>query len=498
MLKLGACGAMTNATMLSTLLHLKLAQSVMADGPIVPPSGGYKALVCLFFQGAIDSFNILTPFGTTQNDPHYVDYVGTRSGAALRRTQAWDGAWTGTNYGYLHPIIDSAAAGGTGRTFGIHPRFSFLKQMYDAGHATFVANVGSLIEPVANNSEFSSKRLPIGLYSHSDQQRHWQSAVPTSRDQLRGWAGKMSDLLTDSSNAANATNVYSTISVSGQSQLLSGSRILPYSISSEGAVAMDGWPTASNAVERVFTAMQNDLPSQTYADLLERTVVNERLRARDAAAAFQSAFETTSLPGSPSYQFPNNAMGQSFSAIAKSIKLAQSPLAPLNQQRQTFLLRYGSWDHHANLLTSLDTMVPVVDQSLKAFYDFLIAENLLDKVTVFTISDFGRTWTYNGLGTDHAWGGNMFVMGGAVNGAANNNRIWGTYPNIVRNDNGPTGLDRGRGVIIPQLSTDAYHAELCRWFGVPNNQHLETILPNIRNFYSSSSTANPIGFLNPI
>merc|ERR1712000_279861 len=33
-----------------------------------------------------------------------------------------------------------------------------------------------------------------------------------------------------------------------------------------------------------------------------------------------------------------------------------------------------------------------------------------------TVSDFARTLTSNGQGTDHAWGGNHFIMGGGVNG----------------------------------------------------------------------------------
>ncbi len=128
-----------------------------------------------------DSFNFLTPYGTTQNDSEYVAYTATRLAGTLKRTPAWDGTWVGRDYGYLHPIVDSSAAGGTGRTFGLHPRMNYLKQMYDAGHATFVANVGALVEPIATNADFDNQQRikPIGLYSHSDQSLHWQTAVPS-------------------------------------------------------------------------------------------------------------------------------------------------------------------------------------------------------------------------------------------------------------------------------------------------------------------------------
>gem|GEM_PF-4146796 len=42
--------------------------------------------------------------------------------------------------------------------------------------------------------------------------------------------------------------------------------------------------------------------------------------------------------------------------------------------------------------------------------------NQLRQVTLFSASDFGRTLTSNGDGSDHAWGGNQFVMGGGVIG----------------------------------------------------------------------------------
>ncbi|MDZ4853123.1 MAG: DUF1501 domain-containing protein [Pirellulaceae bacterium] len=518
LLKLGTCGAMTNATFLSTLMHLKMTSAVMADGPSIAPTGGYKALVCLFFNGAIDSFNVLTPFGTTQGDARYSEYASTRSGAALKRSLAWDGAWTGTDYGYLNPIVDSSAAGGTGRTFGLHPRFTYLKEMYDAGHATMVANCGSLVVPLANNNDYNNnfKVKPIGLFSHPDLQKHWQTAVPTSRNQVKGWGGKMMDLFTDPALAASQSNVYSAISTAGQSLLLTGNRINPYSISNVttgvpngGAVLSAGFtaPTdpqnapygnlPGNAYDRIYTKVQRDFASQTYTDILEKTSRDSSVGARDAAAAFQTAFLGTNgdLPPAPSVQFPTTGLGTSLNAVARAISIASNPsaAAPLKQDRQIFLVQVGGWDHHASVIANQDNMIPLIDNGLKAFYDFLISKNMLDKVTLFSISDFGRTFSFNGSGTDHGWGGNPIVMGGAVNATAGNNRIWGTYPNIVLNTSG-TGIDRGRGVLIPQTSSDLYHADICRWFGMPANR-LNEVLPNIGNFpYQGGS--KPIGFLN--
>jgi hypothetical protein len=56
-------------------------------------------------------------------------------------------------------------------------------------------------------------------------------------------------------------------------------------------------------------------------------------------------------------------------------------------------------------------------------------------------------------------------------------------------------LDVGRGRLIPTTSTDEYNAELARWFGILNDDHLEAILPNIRNFYAPDATGYPLGML---
>jgi hypothetical protein len=42
---------------------------------------------------------------------------------------------------------------------------------------------------------------------------------------------------------------------------------------------------------------------------------------------------------------------------------------------------------------------------------------------------------------------------------------------------------------------DEYAAQIAMWFGLDNDNVLETVLPNIRTFYSSSETTPPLGFM---
>ena len=138
-------------------------------------------------------------------------------------------------------------------------------------------------------------------------------------------------------------------------------------------------------------------------------------------------------------------------------------------------------------------MLPEVSAAIGAFHAAMVAMGLQNQVVLYTASDFGRTLTSNGRGSDHAWGGNQLVVGGGIQGR----RIFGQFPSLATNpDSGPelNPLDTGRGRFIPTTSCDVFFAELALWLGVSKSQ-LPLILPNIGNFYSTSSSAPPLGML---
>jgi uncharacterized protein (DUF1501 family) len=95
-------------------------------------------------------------------------------------------------------------------------------------------------------------------------------------------------------------------------------------------------------------------------------------------------------------------------------------------------------------------------------------------VTTFTASDFGRTFNTNGDGSDHGWGSNHLVIGGAVKGGD----IYGKMADLTIR--GPDDAST-RGSWIPTTSVDEYAGTLASWFGVsPTN--LPVVLPNIGRF----------------
>jgi uncharacterized protein (DUF1501 family) len=100
-------------------------------------------------------------------------------------------------------------------------------------------------------------------------------------------------------------------------------------------------------------------------------------------------------------------------------------------------------------------------------------------VTAFTSSEFGRTLTSNGDGTDPGWASQFMVFGGAAQGG----KIHGNMPQMeiggandaARQNETPAGR------LIPEYSVDQYGATLARWLGISETDLLN-IFPNLGNF----------------
>jgi uncharacterized protein (DUF1501 family) len=473
-----SCAAVSAIPVFNTLLNLRLASSIANAAP--PAPGEYRALVCIFQSGGNDSFNMLVPHtGASPTAPDaYAEYATSRADLALPKAS-------------LRQIQPDNLPG---KIFGVHPNMPNLQQLFTQGNAAFVANVGTLIEPVMNRTQViqATKRLPLGLYSHSDQIEQWQTSVLHSRSGL-GWAGRMMDLIKDinpnpivSMNiSADGSNVWQTGVTGAEYAVDPGNSSDP----NGGAVPLSGYLAtydANNPIANATSAAIDTQLGQQYANLLEQTFQQKRRTARDAYALYSTATAGT-LPGNVT--FPNTILGRQLKQVARAIMGRQG----LGALRQTFFVNRGGWDHHSETLPQQEVMLAEVDAALGAFWQQLVALQIDNQVTIFSASDFGRTLTSNGRGSDHAWGGNQFVIGGSVVGK----RIYGQFPSLAVNpDTGAelNPLDTGRGRLIPTTSCDAFFAEMALWLGVPSGS-LPLVLPNIGNFYSTSSTTPPLGFL---
>ena len=146
-----------------------------------------------------------------------------------------------------------------------------------------------------------------------------------------------------------------------------------------------------------------------YRHLFEKTFAARMRGAIDAGVDFSTAI--AAIPPLTT-QFSNTALSRKFRMIALTIAARQA----LCMKRQTFFVEFGGWDHHDEVVLNQEAMLPVVSRALSEFHSALVELDVVGEVTTFTASDFGRTLSSNGRGSDHAWGGNHLVMGRAVAG----------------------------------------------------------------------------------
>jgi uncharacterized protein (DUF1501 family) len=449
-----ACSAVTATPLLSTILNLKMAGNAAAASS---DPNDYKALVCLFQGGGNDSFNMLVPRGASE----YAEYQATRSDLALAQNT-------------LLPLNGTHG----GKTFGVHAGMSEVQALYNSGDLAFVSNVGTLVEPVTlAQVENESARLPLGLYSHNDQITHWQTSVPDRRSAI-GWGGRVADLL-DSSNSND--NISMSISLSGTNTFQAGESTVSYEIESSGngAIVLADYAENDNpTLTNLGKTAVNSLMDLEYQNLFQKTFAQRNRNAIDASVEFSDAIAGVSAISTP---FSTNGISNAFRMIAKTIAARDV----LGMKRQTFFIMFGGWDHHDELINAHAAMLPVVSKGIAEFHAAMGELGVADKVTTFTASDFARTLSSNGRGSDHAWGSNHMVCGGAVQGG----QIYGDYPDLGLG----SSLDTGRGRLIPTMATDEYFADLARWFGV-SDADMPTVFPNLDRFYTIGPD-NPVGFM---
>ncbi len=412
------------------------------------PFNDYRALVCVFLHGGNDSFNMLVPNTTAE----YNAYAASRQNLAILRQD-------------LLPINPVSLTPGS-EPFGLHPAMSGMQSLFESGNAAFVTNLGPLVEPTTKTQfQNQSVVLPPQLFSHNDQQSQWNSLKGASTNKT-GWAGRVADLIeAEVANQKMSTNA----SVSGTSLFQSAESTIPYVMGQNGPLQFEGFsndPTSILFDQRM--AFQRILEAQ-YDSIYERGFASIQSRAVQAADTVSMAISNAEASGIITTVFPDTPLGRQLSTVAKLI----ASRAELEMQRQIFFVGIGGFDSHDNQNQDQPGLLGGVSDALAAFYSATVDVGVAESVTAFTQSDFGRTLTSNGDGTDHAWAGNQIVLGGAVNGRD----IYGSYPTLEID--GPE--DVGGGRLIPSVSADQYAATLAKWFGIPD-MDLDVVAPNLSNF----------------
>ncbi len=448
------CMALGSSTVYSSLVNLKGMSSLLASTADIGED--YKALVCILLAGGNDSFNMLVPRSQTAYD----QYATTRSNQSIAKDELLS----------IQPITSD------GRQFGLHPSMRKLKDVFDSGNLAFVCNVGTLIEPLTPSQiNRNASNLPLGLFSHSDQVMHWQTAFPQDRSD-KGWGGKIADVI-KSMNTDNGVSM--NISLGGNNIFQSGNEVVEYAINNDGAVAIVGWEETQVPFINLMREDITDMINKEYEDIFKDSYAGTLRRSIESNEIFNTAIGQVNSFRTP---FSSERFSQDLRMVATSIAARQT----LGMKRQIFFVELGGFDNHDELLNNHAQLLSVLDNGLSSFHDATVELGLEDCVTSFTISDFARTLTSNGNGTDHAWGGNAMVMGGAVKGKD----LYGNYPELALG----SSSEIGDGIFVPTTSADEYFAELALWFGVSPND-LSLVLPNLGNFYSFDPNQSPLQFL---
>lgn len=364
---------------------------------------GYKALVGIFLFGGNDSNNMLVPLNTAANGANgYTSYAAIRGPLALPEVA-------------LLPL-DAQVEG----NYGLHPSLPDIQDLFNSGKAAFLANVGTLPQPLTQAQFLSGAPFPGGLFEPIHQQLEWQNA--TQNDTVKtGWAGRIADRLDSVYNPSGIIPMIT--SVAGDTLFCDGATTSP--------LVLDPSNLPTGAVVNKYRPSK---PLQT--------------------------------------QFPaNNALAAQLKVIAEIIQVRQA----LGMERQIFFAALNGFDTHSEQGGTQAELLGLLSQALTAFYEATEEMGVADEVTSFTMSEYSRSFEPNASGgSNHGWGGHHIIAGGAVDGG----KIYGAYPRLVLggpNDCGSTGQ------WIPTTSVSQYGATLASWFGLPASG-LATIFPQIGNF----------------
>jgi uncharacterized protein (DUF1501 family) len=430
-------GCTLGATAACAHLSLLAAQAQTAGSE-------YRALVCIFLLGGNDSNNVVIPY----------DAAGFAAYSSARRV-------LGLNRATLVPLTEPD---GSAR-FALHPALKDLAGIWHAGNLAVLFNTGPLLQPLTREEFLANPAArPRGLYSHPDQQRQWQSASGRASVDT-GWGGRSADAVA-SLNQASA--VPAVLSIGSSDIFATGQTVRALSLPISGSFGLqsaDGSPRSQarlTALGRLLAVdQQSELVAaaqQVTSSALEQSVLLDPILTGPSVAAtfFRSL---------------NSNIARQLHTVAKLVEHRERSGA----RRQVFFIGVGGFDTHVNQTPAHSLLLSQLGPALQAFNRSLVALGMADQVTTFTLSDFNRTLRPNTSGgTDHAWGGHHFIMGGAVRGR----RCYGTFPQLQLG-----GVDdaAAEGRWIPTTAVDQYAATLASWFGVSAAQ-LAQVLPNLQAF----------------
>ncbi len=356
-------------------------------------------IVYVFLRGGIDGLHLVVPYAGAERS----QYELLRDNLAIPESnlRQINSQWA------LHP----RAGGGPGDGVGSSPKW--LHRLWDEGRLAIVQGSG----------------MPQHLSrSHFDAQAWIDLGTPGDKSTPDGWLTRYL-AVADGLPSADIAPVFGFADTRPMSLMGSSAAL---TVASPESFRVDGFHWSWN---------------ETNPDLAGHQAAHRRLDAlwsgggaspllqagRDTADALEQMrgmdFDGYLPEGGASY--PGGTLGDQFRSLAQLIKQDMGIVAAT--------VDYGGWDTHAgqgvpqpgnaNHYDYYGIRVEELSRALDAFYTDLSASsqgNLMDRVNVVVLSEFGRKVRPNDAsGTDHGHGNVMLALGGRVNGG-----MHGSFPGL--------------------------------------------------------------------
>jgi uncharacterized protein (DUF1501 family) len=437
-----------SASLLATTGKLQLMQAAMAADTDYSNLPDHKSLVCIFLLGGNDAFNMMVPY----EQGAYNQYKNARTSLAIPRNS-------------LLPLKGNKQA--------FHPSLPGLQKLYNDDNLAIQTHVGAIIEPTSRTSyNNDSVLLPPDLFSHSHQQEFWETGT-TAKNSIHppGWGGRMIDLLITANSNPSEPALFS---LAGNSVWQRGLKPLDFVLNPNSGVKQieafveDTWPRWKNSRIDAWKKIKQMNSTSPLAQHMNNKYSSTEERINSLIGEIAQAQQiTTPYP-------ENNNLGSQLKMAAKMISIRQN----LGMKRQIFFIGIDGWDTHSNQLGDHESRLKILNDAMLSFYNTTVELGVEDSVTTFTASEFGRTLSNNGDGSDHAWASHQLIMGGAVKGG----QIHGN--SIDFSIDGPDDAeDTGR--FVPKYSVDQYGATLAQWMGMTDSD-MHEIFPNLKNFNNTN------------
>ena len=348
------------------LVSLGFAPTFLAR-TIAAGAARQKILIAIFQRGAVDGLNMVVPFG----EP---DYYAARPSLAIAR-----------------PSGDENSAIDLDGFFGLHPRLSPLKGLWQSRNLAIVHACGSHDE----------------TRSHFDAQDYMESGTPGVKSTPDGWMNrylhaKEHQKATPFRAVALAQQLPRTLQ--GTAPALAIGQIAQFGIRAGQAT-----DTMQSSFEAEYAAAANSILGSTGRE------------AFDAVRLLRKSDPARYAPENGA-EYPRSPFGEALKQIAQLVKA--------DVGLEIAFAESGNWDHHANEGAAVGILANRLDDLGRGIASLVrdLGDRMQD-VVILTMSEFGRAVAENGSrGTDHGHGNAMLAIGGAIRGG----KVYGRWPGLAR------------------------------------------------------------------